>query len=534
MKTVVQLYQQLSDTTLGVDELAITRCRLAKELEESGDYEAARAALGSLWQRVGERPRLDGLSERAAGELLLRSGALTGWLGAARQIIGAQDLAKDLLSESISRFESIDLSCKVHESQVEIAWIYCHEGAFDESRAILEHVISLLADAEADLKGVALVRCALVEIKLGRYESALKVFLNAGVIVKASSNHSLRGRYYNGLALVYRKLAPGNKNSVDYLDQALINYTAAAFHFEEAGHVPYIAVVENNLGFLLFKAGRFTEAEAHLNTARKLFADIRDEKRVAETDDTRARLLLAEGRPAQAERVMRGAVYTLEKGGRQALLSEALTTQAVALARLSEHSKAQESFHRAIEISEFLGNRNGVGQAALAVMEELEDRLTQEDYRQFYDKAKDNLTDSQHDETRERLRQCKLKVFAVVEKSGLRSFSSSSCSPLPLGYIAPGTIEMKRLSAPQFIHYFDHESGEASVAPMSAFYRPDATVPFAYLDANSVYGVNGEFIAYVNFADRQTLCRARTHEVIAIRVGEDFLTPDGEIWASVK
>lgn len=529
METIVQLYQQLNDTALSVNEQALTRCLLARELEESGDYEAARAALGDLWQRVGERPHLAGLDERAAGELLLRSGALTGWLGAARQVTGAQELAKDLISESICRFESLGLTDKAHEAQIEIAWVYCHEGAFDESRAILQHTVSLLSENEANLKGVALVRCALVDIKLARYESALQIFLSAGPLIKHSSNHSLCGRYYNGLALVYKKLAPSCGDSAGYVDQALINYTAAAFHFEEAGHIAFSAVVENNLGSLLFKCGRFTEAEAHLNTARKLFSDIRDEKRVAETDDTRARLLLAEGRPAQAERVMRGAVYTLEKGGRQALLSEALTTHAVALARLGEYLKARQSFGKAVETSELLGDREGVGQATLAMMEELEDGLSQEEFRQIYEKAKENLSSSQHEETRERLRQCKLRVFAVVEHT-----KSPASSPLPPGYVQPGTFDSERPSRPQLIQHFDHECGQVSAATIEHIYRPGANAPFAYLDVNSLYSINGEFIAYSDFADPQTLRRPGTHEVIATRAGEVYFAPDGHVWASVK
>lgn len=431
MEAVLQLYQQLADSTLDANKQALIRCALARELEESGDYDAARAALGDFWQRVGDRPRLANLHEPAAAELLLRCGTLTGWLGAARQVAGAQETAKDLLSESSARFESLGLADKLHEARIEIAWIYCHEGSFDEARAVLRQTVEQLGPDAVYLKGVALVRCALVEIKLARYESALEIFLGAEALIKSGDSHSLRGRYYNGLALVYKNLAASHEDSADYIDRALVNYTAAAVHFEEAGHIPYSAMVENNLGSLLFKCGRFSEAEAHLNTARKLFSDIRDEKRVAETDDTRARLLLAEGRPAQAERVMRGAIYTLEKGGPQALLAEALITHAVALARVGDTSAARPKFDRAIDISEMLGDYVGAGQAALSLLEELEADLSQQEFRRIYDQAHQYLSSSQHDETRERLRQCKLKIFTVVEKSRW------PVAPLPPGYMPP-------------------------------------------------------------------------------------------------
>src|SRR5438128_1369833 len=71
-----------------------------KQLEERGDYESALEAFGGLWEGIGHRPKTGGLSERFQGELLLRAGAVTGWLGSARQIEGAQELAKDLITES--------------------------------------------------------------------------------------------------------------------------------------------------------------------------------------------------------------------------------------------------------------------------------------------------------------------------------------------------------------------------------------------------------------------------------------------------
>ncbi len=73
-----QLLHQIADPTLDQDERARLRCRLAKELEDIGNYEAAREAMGELWPEVGERPVLDELDEATAAEVLLRVGVLTG------------------------------------------------------------------------------------------------------------------------------------------------------------------------------------------------------------------------------------------------------------------------------------------------------------------------------------------------------------------------------------------------------------------------------------------------------------------------
>jgi hypothetical protein len=102
MNLAKDLLHQIADQRLSRNERAQLRCRLAWELVEAGNYESAREAMGELWQRVGERPVLEGLDGQTKAEVLMRVGAITGWIGSTRQIEGAQELAKDLLSESAS------------------------------------------------------------------------------------------------------------------------------------------------------------------------------------------------------------------------------------------------------------------------------------------------------------------------------------------------------------------------------------------------------------------------------------------------
>src|SRR2546422_4939446 len=95
------------------------RFQRIKELEERGNYEAALDAFGELWEGIGHRPKTDGLSEPIRAELLLRTGTLTGWLGSARQVEGAQELAKDLITESARIFEGLGLPDKAAEANID-------------------------------------------------------------------------------------------------------------------------------------------------------------------------------------------------------------------------------------------------------------------------------------------------------------------------------------------------------------------------------------------------------------------------------
>jgi hypothetical protein len=79
MNPIRELRGQLADQNLSSSQRARLRCLLARQFEDQGDYEAARVAMGELWQRVGERPLLDTLDDESQGEVLLRVGVLTGW-----------------------------------------------------------------------------------------------------------------------------------------------------------------------------------------------------------------------------------------------------------------------------------------------------------------------------------------------------------------------------------------------------------------------------------------------------------------------
>src|SRR4029434_7116803 len=123
-----------------------------------------RQVLGELWQGVGVRPRVDELrDELVVGEVLLRVGALSGWIGSSEQIQGAQERAKDLLSESMRIFERLGDTGRVADARTELAYCYWREGAFDEARVILTEVLRQLGSEDHERRAVVTLRLAIVE-----------------------------------------------------------------------------------------------------------------------------------------------------------------------------------------------------------------------------------------------------------------------------------------------------------------------------------------------------------------------------------
>src|ERR1044072_6762582 len=92
------LLRELGNPNLSVGQRVELCCELAKEIENKGEYEDEREALVDLWPRIDRRPRLTDLEPSTAGEVLLRTGVLTGWIGSRSQIADAQERAKNLIS----------------------------------------------------------------------------------------------------------------------------------------------------------------------------------------------------------------------------------------------------------------------------------------------------------------------------------------------------------------------------------------------------------------------------------------------------
>ena len=406
-----QLLHQIADTKLPRNERALLRCRLAKELENVGNYEAAREAMGELWPRVGEYPLLDGLDDATAAEVLLRVGVLTGWLGSVKQVEGAQEIAKNLLSESQSRFEALGATEKAAEAQMELGHCYWREGAFDNARVLLKEASDRVP--EGDTKAVTLLRLAAVEGSLKRYNDALRIDLEAAPLFEKSTDDAHKGKFHNQFGFVLKNLGAAEKRQ-DYIDRALIEFAAASFYFEQSGHTRYQACVENNLGMLFGTARKFPEAHRHLDRAQALFTSMKDHVHTAQVDDTRAKVLLAEGRTAEAERLVRSAVRILERGGEQSLLAEALTTHGIALTRAGKHRVARLTLQRAVEVAQNAGDLEAAGLAALTVIEELGEHLPADDLSATYDRAGELLARSGNQEHKDRLLAASRRVLCLA------------------------------------------------------------------------------------------------------------------------
>lgn len=330
-------------------------CERARALEYAGQYEAARELLSVWWRRVGERPNLEGLNEREAAEVTLRVSCLTIWLGSARQVEGAQELALDLLSECARTFDSLGLEALLSEAQIGLAHAYLRKASYDEARVVLKCVLGKLTPESAQVHS-AIVMLTIAERSAGALDEAMRLHERYEPLFQSEDVPArLKATFYYNWAVTHRKI--GN------IDEALLKYAVAKKNLEETGDTSRLAIVETALGFLFYTIKSYAEALDHTREAISLYEAESNKRGVGEANETLSHILVDLGDYAGAELAARAAVNTFRGGEEKALFVEALTALGTALARQGRRREAHAAFGEAEEEA-----LNYVGQAAAAVV----------------------------------------------------------------------------------------------------------------------------------------------------------------------
>ncbi len=390
-------------TGLTEDDCVEACCTEARERLEVGDYDGG-VALLQRWWHVGEWPNQAGLSNKAAAELLLTAGTLSGLLASTNQFAGGQRPAEALLSGSIALFEQLGTKDRAAEGRIELGWCYFWQGLFDLALGSLRSSLDTLSDTQTELRSITLIRMAVVEHYAGRLDDAINLLNKTWPLVQ-TQRPWIKGRFHLEHATTLRDLGVAEATEKHYC-HSLQHYRQALQEFEKIGNLRYSAIVENNLGYLLLTLKRFEEAESHLNRASDLFGRFGDQVKRAQVDETVAQLYIARKDYRRAQSAIHLAVNTLEDRSEDALLAEALTTQGLVLCRLDHKQEAKPIIERARRVAERCGDRESAGRALLILIEEMCEQLPDDERREIGAQANQLLANSQQHATRERLKKC--------------------------------------------------------------------------------------------------------------------------------
>lgn len=490
---------------VSLDEAVLACCSRALEREAAGDYEAATELLADYWVGVGERPKVDGLRDEAKAELLLRAGALSGKIGRAEQLKGTQEMAKDLISYSSRLYDELRLPEKVAEAQLELAICYWREGGRDEARDTLKLAIQRNPVVESEQRLKSLVTLGLIESSASRYHEALRIYADVAPLLSRNNNHLLRGSFHNQYALAYKNLGKLERR-FDYVDRAFIEFSAAAYHFEQSGNIRYLALVENNLGYLFLVAKKPVEAHQHLNRARALLVKLRDKGIIAQVDEVRAQAFLAQRLYSQAESTVRGAVRTSEFGDEKLVLIESLITHGTALACLERFERSYAQLTRAIEVAHEADLKEKAGLAALTIVETLSSYVAPTRLREYYRDAESTLGPSPDPDTEERLGRSARKILAM--------FDSPEPQPRPVGMPTPSPVEESI-----FLEANITDTSASAIGPLEAevmryegelIQRALESVGGSVTRAARVLGITHQGLAFILNGRHQSLLTVRT------------------------
>ncbi len=363
----------------------------AKQLIDSGQFEAAASALENYWNGVGGRPAVESVPEPLKYELILLCGVLTGWLGSARQIEGSQETAKDLISEASDHFDELGLDGLWAESRGELALCYWREGAFGEARIILQDALDRLADDEFRIKAQLLLRLVNVEISTYNYQNADALLKQASRLIGRIDSPLLCGKVYFHHALVMRRLAEEDDRR-ELLDDSLKYYLISKKYYRKAGHLLYEAMVDNNLGYLLCEMREFGRSHEHLEKALKYFSAVKDNARISLVYDNKARVLLAENKTDEAERDASLAVSLIRQGDEQSSLAEYLTTLGHIRAVRGDHENAKKNLLEAYTAASRVGDTENGGLALLTLIEDFYETGNRDELNEYYLLAHDVLS----------------------------------------------------------------------------------------------------------------------------------------------
>jgi tetratricopeptide (TPR) repeat protein len=364
------------------------------ELKDAGNYHGAQEVMRPLWKGVGKRPDITGLHASVAAELLLCVGILTCWIASKDQSKEGQETAKNLISESIAYYESVTDVIRIAAARVELAYCYWYEGELNEARIWFAEALRKLT-AQGNTRAKALVGLAIVEWSAARYEDAFRILSDNAQLFKKITDPTLQAIYHNQIAIVLWERAK-SENKTDLLRQAVLEYQEADSYLKRTRNVFFRVDLKNNVGNVLRQLNRFKEAHKYLAEARRLAVSVKDKLRIAQVDETRAQVFIAERKFKEAETIARGVVAILSKTDRNALLAEALITHGVTLAQLKQPERSQLCFQRAIEVAQQVGALNQVGLASLTMIEEVE--LSREELQAAFIRARQGLSECQSKE----------------------------------------------------------------------------------------------------------------------------------------
>lgn len=313
------------------------------ELERCGKYDEALADIKHIWPDTDKLPDTKNLPSRTAAEIILRCGALIGFIGHNRQLPGAQEKSKNLLGEARRRYLEIYDVEKIAEAENYLALAYWRNGELTEAITWIEESLARKLPVTSRTRLHSEIIKSLMNIPTKKYQKTIdslegleQDFLNLG-------DDSLTGDFYGHLGLAFKGLLQP-ATALKKMEQARV------FHMK-AGHWIYLGIDLNNLAQLYKRVGKYAEAHRIVDEAAEVFRKINDRTREGFALDTKAQIFLREGKYDAGLVTIDQAIAILSKSDNADYVAETYLTKSMLLLYAEDLTSAFLCLSDAVQIA---------------------------------------------------------------------------------------------------------------------------------------------------------------------------------------
>ena len=300
----------------------------------AGDFSPALEAYGDLI--AGNPPRI----ERAA--------ALTGMAEALCRLDRSADAIKPA-SEAVAIFAELD---RPRDRVYAEYWLaYGHHGTdnADEARSLLRATLDRVrgdSGADPDFHVRVLIALGVVETAAGRYEAAL-AYLQEADGLAGDLDARRRATYLQALAVGYRR-SGDHEAAIRAGIQALALFRQADASIESA-------MIANQLALTYLDSGSLGHARDMARTGRDAMTRSGNDHLLAHIADTEARIALASGEMADAERLADEAIALSDRTSNRRAMLDGLLTKARILEDAGRPGDASDLFAHAAGLVRSIG-----------------------------------------------------------------------------------------------------------------------------------------------------------------------------------
>lgn len=348
-------------------EIARTPTLLAlklRKLERQGRFNQALQDCLELEEGRASIPSLEEASPAERAELLLRYGALIGFLGHHSQIANSQEQSKDLLTRALAEFIALEDEVKVAECEIYMALAYWRTGELNEADVWLESAGSRRCPPLCELRISWYCIASLVNIERKLFDRNVRMLKEAEHNVLVFGDPYLSGIFYSNLGISYKDTGRTR--------EALECFELARFYHVRSKHKIYRGTVENNIALLYRQTGDFSRAHEAIDNAIKIFKSAKDKTRAGYALDTKANIFLSEGNLDDALKTIDSSIDILKRGENAGYCVESILTRSKILLGLDRFADAVFSLLEAVEIQRVKVDEN----AARALVAEFEAELS--------------------------------------------------------------------------------------------------------------------------------------------------------------